>query len=271
MKLTDVLLRDGERVDDTGFGGYSLIQGGGFRYGVDAVLLAAFAAGETGACAIRSHAGASSVNAADLGSGNGIIPIVLAHKLPNAEITGIEINAEEFDRACRSVRMNGLSDRVQMLNMDIRELHGDLRQGGDGAADIIPAGGCDAVVTNPPYFKRGSALTNRQSAKAGARHEITAELGDFLAAAERLLVRGGDFYMVHRPGRLVDILTGMRAAGLEPKELQLVTPRPGSAANLLLVHGVKGAAAELRMLPELPVHSGDGGYSLEIERLYERR
>ncbi|MBQ6582865.1 MAG: tRNA1(Val) (adenine(37)-N6)-methyltransferase [Mogibacterium sp.] len=250
-----------DRIDDTGFGGFRVIQGEGFRYGVDAVLLAAFAAGETGAAGIRRSRdpGPSIV---DLGTGNGILPFILAHKIPESRITGIEVQEASFRRACRGVELNGLQERVAMIHADIADL---LRSG-----EVPEEERADAVVTNPPYFRRGAAIPSAGSEKETARHETTAGLREFLAFAAMLLNRGGDFYMVHRPSRLTDILTEMRAAGLEPKELQMVVPRAGEAANIVLVHGIRGAGAELRILPEIAVHGEGGTYTDLIRRIYER-
>lgn len=254
-----------ERIDDTGFGGYRVIRGEGFGYGVDSVLLAAFAAGETGAAGIATgNGGAAKI--ADLGTGNGVIPFILAHKIPTAEFLGVEFQEHACELARRGAVLNGLQDRVHFLCRDVKALGEQI---GDGEAEDL-ALRYDAVVSNPPYFRRGCGIANEEAALFAARHETTAELLDFLRCAAGLLHERGDFYMVHRPSRLVDILSAMREAGLEPKELQLVVPREGAASNILLVHGVKGAGRELRLLPQIVVHGEDGGYTSLIERIYER-
>ncbi|MBQ6622109.1 MAG: tRNA1(Val) (adenine(37)-N6)-methyltransferase [Mogibacterium sp.] len=242
----------GDRVDEAGFGGLRVVQGEGFRYGVDAVLLAAFAAGETGVGGSREDA-----RIADLGTGSGIVSFILAHKLPQAVITGIEVQEASYRRACLGVELNGLEDRVEMVLGDILE-------------PGLPEAAFDAVVTNPPYFRRGASIVSTESAKGIARHETTATLADFLQCAFRLLKPDGSLYMVHRPSRLTDILTGMRAAGLEPKELQMVVPRAGEPANIVLVRGIKGAGPELRLLPEIAVHGEGQTYTPLIEEIYER-
>lgn len=270
-----------ERVDNTGFGGYRLIQGSGFRYGVDAVLLAAFANGETGAAGIaggtkdgtarcrragsgvreRSAVAKGRVNVADLGCGSGIVPLILAHKCPESFITGFELQEEEADRALRTVKLNGLQDRIRIIRGDVAEIP---------SGSMIRGGEMDAVVTNPPYFRSGSAIPNREDGKYFARHETSADVRAFLRAAAWLLKPRGNFYMVHRPARLADIIVSMRNAGIEPKTLQYVVPKPGMAANLILVHGIRGAGAELRMLPEIAVRDPDGNSSEVLKRLYER-
>ena len=249
--MTEDLIREGERLDKTGFGRIQVIQRDGLGYGVDAVLLAGFAAGETGAKPIWDGA-----MIADLGSGSGIVSFVLMHKLPNSAAVGIERRVDAADRARRACTINGLDQRVRFAREDIK--------------DYIPEFKFDAVVTNPPYFKRNAAIPNSGDDKFIARHETTAELADFLRIASSMLEKGGDFYMVHRPSRLPDIITEMRKAEIEPKELQLVVPHPGEAANILLIHGVKGAGAELRMLPELAIHDKNGNFTGMIQRIYER-
>ena len=128
----------------------------------------------------------------------------------------------------------------------------------------------DAVLTNPPYVKGGGGLKNKESAKAIARHETTAELSDFIAEAGMLLKDRGDFYMVHRPGRLVDICVLCRQHKLEPKELRFVSPNKESAPNILLLHCVRHGRPDLKFLDPLYVYKEDGSYTEEVMRLYER-
>jgi tRNA1Val (adenine37-N6)-methyltransferase len=125
-------------------------------------------------------------------------------------------------------------------------------------------------VTNPPYFRRNSAIPSASDDRYIARHETTAGIEEFVDAARCMLKKGGDLYMVHRPDRLADIISALRASDLEPREMQMVTPRAGEPANIVLLHAVKGAGPQLRMLPELPVHNKDGSYTQQILRIYER-
>ena len=155
--------------------------------------------------------------------------------------------------------MNGLSDDIDFNCCDIRDIR-DIGQG------------FDAVVTNPPYFRRtpdepGAADPDERYI---ARHETTADIGDFARISAAMLKDGGSLFMIHRPDRLTDIISEMRVAGIEPKEMQFVVPSAGKAANMVLIRGVKGAGSELRMLPEIAVHSADGGYTKEILEYYER-
>ena len=242
-----------DRIDDIGMGGFKVVQGDGFSYGIDAVLLAAFASGETGAKPIKSRL---KMRVADLGTGNGIITFVLAHKLPMSEIIGFERNPISLERAVRGREMNELEDRINFVLTDISQL--------DGYDETF-----DAVVTNPPYFRRGAGIPNEDSAKFIARHETTAGIAEFAKCGSRILKSGGDFYMIHRPSRLPDISQALRAASLEPKELQLVVPSSSAPANLVLIHAVAGAKPDLKMLPEIAVYNSDGsGYTELIKRIY---
>ncbi|MBQ0005026.1 MAG: methyltransferase [Clostridiales bacterium] len=248
------MIKDGERLDSTGFGAIKVIQHKGLGYGVDAVLLAAFAAGETGAKGVSPSA-----RVGDLGTGSGIVSFVMAHKREDITADGFELREDACDRAKRACLVNGLEERVRFFNCDISEITGE---------DFFET--YDAVVTNPPYFKKSAAIPNASYHKYTARHETTAELEDFIETAKRMLKPSGDFYMVHRPNRMVDILASMREKGIEPKELQLVVPRAGEAANILLVHGVKGAGEELKLLPDIAVHNEGSDYTEVINLIYER-
>lgn len=241
----------GERIDDTGFGGIKVIQHEGLGYGVDSVLLAAFAAGETGA---RSIADGDKI--VDLGSGSGVIGFILSHKIKDCKILGIECRENAVDRARRAVELNNLEERVKFVRADVKNYYSDIKY--------------DAVVSNPPYFRQNAAIPSEKDDKYIARHETTATVADFVRTSAKLLDVGGNFYMVHRPDRLVDIIAEMRTSGIEPKHLQMVVPKAGEAANIVLIHGVKGAGKELKLLPEIAVHMEDGNYTEVINKLYER-
>lgn len=241
-----------ERIDDTGFGNIKVIQNEGLGYGVDAVLLASFAAGETGAKAIRPGA-----KIADLGSGSGIVGFILCHKIPDTKVTGIDKRDTAVDRATRAAEMNNLADRARFVSADVKNFE---------CTETF-----DAVVSNPPYFRQDSAIPNSDEDKFIARHETTANLADFVSTSSALLGPGGDLYMVHRPDRLVDVFTEMVRNNIEPKDLQLVVPYAGKPANIVLIHGIKGAGRELRVLPEIAIHNTDGNYTDVIQCIYERR
>lgn len=247
-----------ERIDDTGFSGIRVIQTERAGYGVDAVLLAAFAAGETGAAGI-----AKGSRIADLGTGSGVVAFILHHKTGGARITGFDVQEDAVERAARACAMNGLEDDIGFVCCDVKDIC---------RTEALHEAGCDAVVSNPPYFRRtpeepGAADPDERYI---ARHETTAGIGDFTKAAAALLKEGGSLYLVHRPDRLADIICAMRSAGIEPKELQPVVPSAGKSANIVLIRGVKGAGPELKILPEIAVHEAGGGYTAEILKMYER-
>ncbi|MBR2001536.1 MAG: tRNA1(Val) (adenine(37)-N6)-methyltransferase [Firmicutes bacterium] len=264
MKTT---LREGERLDDTGFSGYRLIQKPEeFCYGVDAVLLANFASKH----ARNNH------KICDLGTGTGIVPLVLAHKTEARQIVGVELQQDSWDRAMRMRALNQLEDRLAFVNTDVLTIAGpklgkkNVAKLEGEAVQLLQAGTFQIVTTNPPYMAGASALQSHNDAKRIARHETTAGVREFVAAAARLLDERGEFCMVHRPSRLADIIAACREFKLEPKELQMVAPRLGEAPNILLIRCKKGGGAELNVLPTLPVYGEDGQYSKEIMEIYER-
>lgn len=236
-----------ERIDQMGFGKLCLIQDSDeFCYGVDAVILADFAA----KTAKKKRA------ICDLGTGTGAIPLILSHKTEAERLTGIEVQKNSYELALRNVEMNGLSKRVEIMNLNVK--------------DIKERDCYDVVTCNPPYAEGGKALLSSLDAKAIARHEILGDLKDFMNAAARLLKDRGELFMVHRPSRLVDIMCIGRELRLEPKTLRMVCPREGEAANIVLVHFIKGAGRELKVLPDLYVYGENGTYSDEIQSIYER-
>ena len=246
----DELLKDGERIDEIGFGNLRLIQKPeDFCYGIDAVLLATFADVRKGAKVI------------DLGAGTGIIPVILSHRTEASEIVGVEIQQDSYERALRNVFLNGLEDRIRMIHGDVKRLVKEK---------LVGRHSFDAVLTNPPYVKGGGGLKNRDHAKTVARHETTAGLEDFIEEAGLLLKDRGNFYMVNRPNRLVDIVALCRQHKLEPKELRLVCPDRDTAPNIMLLHCVKHGRPDLKFLDPLYVYKEDGAYTDEIMRLYER-
>jgi tRNA1Val (adenine37-N6)-methyltransferase len=240
-----------ERIDDMGFGGLSLIQDeNGFRYGIDAVLLATFAAG-----AVRAPE-----RICDLGTGNGAVAMILLSKYQKAQVVGVEIQKEPAALAERSAALNGFADRCTILRADVRELSSE---------EAVARESFDLVVTNPPYVRDGGPMVSENRGIAMARHEIAGGLESFLDAAAWLLSDRGTLCMVHRPSRLVDILSQARARRLEPKEILPVAPRAGKDPNLVLVRFVKNGGAEMQLHAPLYVYEGDG-YSREILALYER-
>lgn len=248
------MLRNTESVESTGFGNIKLIQDKeGFRYGIDAVLLADFAnMFLQGECRII-----------DLGTGTGIIPLIMSHKNEKALFKGIELQQLYVDMAERSCMLNGLNNRISIIQSDVADIISQE------AKELVP--GCaDMVTSNPPYIRKGSGLINGNAAKLTARHETTADLEDFIETAAWLLRDKGHFCMVHRPSRLTDIIYYCRKYMLEPKDIRFVFPQQGKTPNILLLHCVKGGGAELKFLENLCVYDGNGKYTDEIMKIYER-
>ncbi len=238
-----------ERIDEIGFDGLKLIQDTEmFCYGVDAVLLAAFAS--------RRH----HESIVDLGTNNGVIPLMMSSMGNAPRIVGIEVQERACRLAERSVELNGLSGRIKIVNSDIMALDG-----------LFSAGSFSCVVTNPPYMASGRGIENAKNLLTAARHETTASLSDFIEKAAWLLADRGYFYMIHRPSRIVDISVLCRQNRLEPKFLQLISPRKGEKPNLMLIECRKNAGRELKLLEPLWVYADNGGYSDEILRIYGRQ
>lgn len=244
----DITLKDNERIDDLQYKGLRLIQReDGFCFGIDAVLLSYFAQVPKNGSVI------------DLGTGTGIIAVLVAAKKDPARVVGLEIQADMAEMASRSVALNGLDGRISIVRGDIRD-----------AVQIFGPSSFDAVVTNPPYMEKGGGLLNPEDARAISRHEILCSLEDVISVSARLLKSGGKFSMVHRPHRLVDIMYHMRKYRIEPKLMRLVHPSPGKRPNMVLISGTKDGRAELRVQEPLYVYDGSGRYTKEIDVIYNR-
>jgi tRNA1Val (adenine37-N6)-methyltransferase len=240
------LVREYERVDDLQVGGLKIIQNPeGFCFGIDAVLISNFAK-------VKRNA-----EVVELGTGTGIIPILIAGKTKAKKITAFEIQEEVAEMASRSVKLNDLEDRIQIINDDLKNV---LKH--------IPKASKDVVISNPPYVQTNGGLVNPRDKKAISRHEVACVLEDVIRAAAGILNVGGSFYMVHRPQRLVDIVYLMRKYKLEPKEIRLVQPKVDKKPNIILVKGVRGGNPELKFLDPLVVYNDDGTYTDEIYDIY---
>lgn len=245
------LIKPGERVDDLERNGLKIIQNAGlFCFGMDAVLLSGFAN-------VKKNE-----NAVDLGTGTGIIPILLSAKTEGKHFTGVEIQPEVADMAERSVELNGLGDRIDIAVGDIKDMAAGKEMPGLGYGTF------DVVTSNPPYMKSSHGLTNPDDTKAISRHEVMCTLSDVCAAASRLLKSGGRFYMVHRPLRLPEIITELKKNRLEPKRMKFVHPFIDKEANMVLIEAVKGAGAECRIEKPIIVYGAPGKYTEEIYTIY---
>lgn len=243
---TDVLLKENERIDDLQRNNYKIIQDPDrFCFGMDAVLLSGFARVSEGAKVL------------DLGTGTGIIPILLKAKTKAAHLTGLEIQAESADMAARSVKLNGLCEKIEIVNGDIKE-----------AVRIFGAASFDVVTCNPPYMTEHHGLTNLQEPKAIARHELLCSLEDVISQSAKLLKPGGNFFMVHRPFRLTEILVLLHQYRLEPKRMKLVYPFVDKEPNMVLIEAKRGAKSRMTVEKPLIVYKKPGVYTDEIYDIY---
>ncbi|MDF2935923.1 MAG: hypothetical protein K0Q90_1296 [Paenibacillaceae bacterium] len=238
-----MLLPD-ERADDLLRNNLKIIQSDDvFSFSMDAVLLARF-------CSAPPRG-----RIMDLCTGNGVVPMLLSTRT-QAEIMGLEIQPRLADMAARSVRLNGLEERIR------------IEQGDLTAYRTREAGLFDLVTVNPPYLPVRAGEQNGNPHFAAARHEIHCTLEEVLQACSWLTRFGGKTAMVHRPARLTDILEGMRRVGLEPKRLRFVHPNAEEEANMVLVEGIRGGKPDLRLLPPLVVYGADGQYTPELMEVY---
>jgi len=236
-----------ERIDDLQVKGLKIIQNPeGFCFGIDAVLLANH---------VKLKPGDRVV---DLGTGTGIIPILLAGKSKTCGFQGLEIQDSVFRMAKRSVLLNGLEDRIEILQGDIKTV-----------TDLFSKSIYDVVTANPPYMHR-EGLINPKDAKAISRHEVACNLEDVVKGASALLRTHGRFYMIHRPNRLVDIMYYMRKHDVEPKELTMIQSKKGKAPKLLIIEGKKGSKRELKIKEPLIIYEEDGSYTKDALALYNQ-
>ena len=245
----DTLVFDNEEVHDLNRNGLKIIQSkSGFRFGMDAVLLSDFAK------EMKAH-----LNVADLCAGNGIVSILLSSKVDTASITAVEIQEDVASLARRSVTLNGLDNKINVLCSVLNKLD-----------KLYSAGSFDAIVTNPPYKKLNTGLRNISDTKFLARHEVYCSLDDVARISSFLLRPYGSFYMVHRPERLCDIFSCLQKYHLEPKLLRFVQPTANKAPNLLLIKAVKQARPFLTFENTLVVYGQDGNYTQEFLDIYNK-
>ena len=242
----EIELKPGERLDDLQRNGYRIIQDPGrFCFGMDAVLLSGFTKVKPGERVV------------DLGTGTGIIPSLLEARTKGASFTGLEIQPESADMARRSVALNGLQDRIDIVEGDIKD-----------ASKIFGASSFHVVTTNPPYMTAQHGLTNVYEAKTIARHEVLCNLEDIIRESARLLMPGGRFYMVHRPFRLAEIISLMVQYRMEPKRMRLVYPYVDREPNMVLIEGLRGGKSRMTVEKPLIVYKEPGKYTDEIYDVY---
>lgn len=241
-----IILSEGERLDDLQLNNCHIIQNPEkFCFGMDAVLLSGFAGIKKGETVL------------DMGTGTGILPILLAAKTEGRSFTGLELQAESADMARRSVSLNNMQDRIDIVNGDIKD-----------ASHIFGAASYDVVVTNPPYMNENHGIINPDAPKAIARHEIMCNLEDVIGQAAKVLKVNGRLYMVHRPFRLVDIMELMVKYKLEPKRMRMVYPYADREPSMVLVEAVKGGKRRLTVEKPLIIYNENREYTEEIKRDY---
>ncbi len=244
--MREVFLKENERVDDLQRNGYRIIQDPGrFCFGMDAVLLSGFARVKDGTRVL------------DMGTGTGIIPLLLEAKTGAVHLTGLEIQADSADMARRSVAMNGLEGKIDIVTGDIRE-----------AGSMFSAASFDVITCNPPYMIGRHGLKNPEDAKAIARHEIFCTLEDVAAQSAKLLKPGGKLFLVHRPFRLAEIMATLTNYKLEPKRMRLVYPFVDKEPNMVLLEASRGGKPRMTVEKPLIVYSSPGVYMPEIYEVY---
>lgn len=244
--MKQVEVKPYERVDDLHRNGYMIIQDPErFCFGVDAVLLTGFVQVKKGETVL------------DLGTGTGVIPILLEAKTQGEHFIGLEIQSESVEMARRSVQMNELESKIEIHEGDIKKLE-----------NLYKLSSFDVITTNPPYMNEGGGLINDYSPKAIARHELLCNLEDVIYGASRLLRPMGRFYMIHRPHRLIDIITLLRKYKLEPKRLRFIHSRVEKEPTMVLVEAVRGGKPMLKVEPPLVIYKENGEYTDEIIKIY---
>ena len=236
-----------ERVDDLGINGYRILQDPDrFGFGIDAVLLSGFAKVSKGQRVL------------DLGTGTGILPILLEAKTQASHLTGLELQEESADMARRSVLLNHLEDRIDIVTGDLKEADRTF-----GLASF------DVITCNPPYMIAGHGLTNDAEAKLIARHEVACTFEDVAKVSYRLLVSGGKLFLVHRPFRLAEILTTLTLNRMEPKRIRFVHPHLSDEPNMVLIEAAKDGKSRVTVEKPLIVYKDDGDYTDEIYEIYK--
>ena len=240
------MIEGGERIDDLNLKGLLIIQHEAkFKFGMDAVLLANFVYAKKGDKII------------DLGCGTGIIPILIAGKTSDTYIYGVEIQKDISDVASRSVKLNKFSDRIQIINEDIRKI-----------PELLGYEKFDIVTSNPPYLPIKTGFDKKNEHENISRYEINGDLEDFIKSAFRLLKFGGKFFMVHRADRIVDIVYNLRKYNLEPKKIRFVHPYVNDKPNIVLIKSKKGAKRGTDIMKPLFVYKGKGEYTQELLDIY---
>lgn len=240
------MVLEDERIDDLQCKGYQLIQKPkGFCFGIDAVLLSDFAKVRKG------------LKVLDLCTGSGVIPILLAAKTEGSQFCGLELQAEYADMAKRSVELNHLEEKVNIVCGDVKDIK-----------ELFSTASFQVVTANPPYMTEHHGLKNFYEPKTIARHEVALSLRDVIAAASYALPQNGSFFMIHKPFRLAEIFKVMKEYHLEPKRMRLVHPYVDKEPTMVLMEGLKGGRERITIEPPLIVYKEPNVYTEEIYKIY---
>lgn len=243
-------LKENERIDDLEYKGLKIIQNDKyFCFGIDSILLSDFAK------EIKKDA-----TILDIGTGTGIISILLSKKTECNKIYALEVQEEISEMAMRSVKLNKLENKIQIINDNIKNI-----------GKYLQNNSINAIVTNPPYKRENSGVKNENMNKLISRHEITANLEDFISNGSKILKDKGNFYMVNRPERLAEIITLFKKYRIEPKRLRIVYSKINSKPNLILIKGVKNAKPFLEIEKPLIIYNNDNTYTDEILEIYNKK
>lgn len=244
--MKQVEIKPNERIDDLHRNGYLLLQDPEkFCFGIDAVLLSSFAEIKKGDIVL------------DLGTGTGVIPILLEAKTDGKHFIGLEIQQESVDMAKRSVAMNELEHKIEIHQGDIKQLD-----------SLYKLSSFDVITSNPPYMNEGGGMINDYGARAIARHELLCNLEDVIYGTSKLLKSGGRFYMVHRPHRLSDIFVLLRQYKVEPKKIRFVHSNINKEPTMVLIEAIRGAKPMLKVQPPIIIYKDNGEYTEEIIKIY---
>ncbi len=242
-------LKENERIDDLAYKGLRIIQDKeGFCFGIDSILLSDYAK------EIKKDA-----IVMDIGTGTGIISLLLCKKTELKKIYGVEVQEEVAEMAKRNVILNHLQDKMEIIHKNIKDIF-----------DILKPNQIDAIVTNPPYKKWNTGIINEEKKKLISRHEVACTLEDIIRISYELLKSKGQFYMIHRTERLVDVLYLLRKYKLEPKKMRLIQSSFHKAPNLFLIKCVKEGGIELKLEAPLVIYDDKGNYTSEINKIYHK-
>lgn len=245
----NIELKENERIDDLQYKGLKVIQNNkGFCFGIDSVILSDFAKN------IKKDS-----KVVDLGTGSGVISLLLCKKTKLKEIIGIEIQEDVAEMAERSIKLNKLENKFKIINVNVNKIFDDK---------LLQKNQYDVVVMNPPYKEVGTGKTNDDEKKLISRHEVKATLSEFIETAAGLLKDKGEIYLVHKPERIVDIMQKMRENKIEPKEMRIVYPYKNADASIILVKGIKGGNKFFKIEEPLYIYEENGEYSNQIRNIY---